>query len=328
MKKAILLVLVMSANFPLNAQWTDIRNFLSGLEIDVAYARVTQIPLIQINWRVITDYFDDTSPYKDLPFFYSQDKAWASMGTYFFNFLNADPNEMNFPALNLKVKYRQDDRLSYVQAVTNPFFSQNQRIFYLYGKTGVNKIDDADSFFSSSWGAYAHVGIIGAEDTTLIEKFFTNHFYGVPESSVLHYGLGYVLAGSGFQFISSFGPKDAWRLSTRLYFELNAFLPFVPTAELGLDWELDVNVTRDLSLFLDLKLMKSLWQSAGVMVGVRYHFRTVSELMASWEQSAADREPQVEPPRGNEPSPQEPIIDTPSNDNEYPPMENGRKRRR
>lgn len=278
-----LMTLFLLAN-SLHGQLTDIRNFLAGLEFDVAYSRVTQIPLIQFNLRKITDYFDDNSPFTDLPLFYSQEKAWASMGTYFFNFFNADPNEMNFPALDLMLKYRSEKYLSYVRMVVNPFFSQNQRIFYLYGKTGVDKIDDQDDFFYSSAGAYAHAGFIGAEDVTLIERFYKNHLYGSPDPSVFHYGLGYVMAGSGFQIIGGIGMKKNWRLSTRLYFELNAFLPFVPTLEIGLDQGFEVNINRDLAVFIDVKLIKSFWQSAGASVGLRFNFQTLSDLLNVLEQ--------------------------------------------
>ena len=269
----------------------DVRDFLENLQVEVGYSRVTMLPLIQINWAALLEILDDDESKSTLPFFLSQDKAWASMGTYFFEFLSADPYEMNFPAINFAIRHRTEKTISYVQIITNPFLAYNQRIFYLYGRTGVDYYDENEVGIFR-WGVYAHGSMIGAEDVFLLQKFFKSHYHGSPSYDVLNYGLGYALAGSGFHVLWGLGSPKSLLFTVRPYFELNAYLPFHPSAELGIDFGLEISSLPDLVFYTHVKMMKTLWQASGVDMGFRYGFRSLAEVLKAVE-SGESQNPQA-----------------------------------
>lgn len=320
MRRVMRLVILLGGVMQAQAQLADLSNFLSGLEIEAAYARVTMIPLIQLNWAALLDLIGGEE--SEYPFFYPQDRAWASMGTYLPMLLLGDPNEMNLPALDIRVRYwvgggdelRHLGTVSYVQIVTNPFLSPNQRLFFLHGKTGVDKVFGDDSPVWVSGGAYAHVTMLGAEDVGLIPKFYMNHFYGAPPKQALYYGLGYVLAGSGFHFSLYFGDREGWEIQNRFYVELSAYLPFEVSSELGWDTGVRIAVNRDLSVFVEARWIKTLWQASGLSIGVRYGFGSLAQALRALESSVQDSAPSTEetPGEGMVPSqePPPPALDT------------------
>lgn len=313
MRGTILLAVLLGRAVQAHAQLGELSQFLSGLEIEAAYARMTMIPLIQLNWAALLDLLGGEE--SEYPFFYSQDRAWASMGTYGPLLLLADPIEMNLPALDIRVRYRVGGRdeyrhlgtVSYVQIVTNPFLSPNQRLFFLHGKTGVDKVFGDDSPVWVSGGAYAHVTMLGAEDVSLIPKFFKNHFYGAPPQEALNHGLGYVAAGSGFQFSLIFGQRGVWEIQNRFYFELSAFLPFHLNTELGMDTIVCYSLDETLTMFLESRWIKSFWQNSGLSLGLRYGFGRVARMLGDLESSQHEDEPPAEDlTRPPEPRPAEP----------------------
>lgn len=288
------------------SETSDIRDYLANLEIEVGYARATMIPLIWLDFSAIPTLFSEDEETK--PFFVPQGNAWGSMGTYLFQFWNADPNEMNLPGIDLTVRYYNFDDINYFRLILSPFFAADQRAFYIRGETGV------DYEAAKPWDGFRTVGTIyafgnmlGFESSELLMRFFDNYGGGAPPVEATHNGLGMVSAGTGFRGTMQFGYLHDWSLSFKFYFELGAFLPFNLTYGTGMDLGFDLKIVDHLYLYLDARLMKAAWEPAGLNVGVRYRFQGVAGLLESWDTQEPETEDEVLAEDSQEPLAEEPL---------------------
>ncbi|GEM_PF-6329099 len=271
------------------ATWAD---YLEHLDLEVGYARATLLPLIWLDFSALTTLMDKE---KAKPFFIGQDKAFSSMGTYFFQFWNADPNEMNLPALDLSLIYENHDDINYLHVIFSPFFAADQRAFFIHGETGV-EYDGAKEweFFRATGTVYAFGTMLGFESPELLEGFFQNYSGGPPPVESMHNGLGIVTAGTGFRGTLQFGNYGEWSMAFKFYFELGAFLPFSLTYGTGMDFRFDLKIVEDLNFYLETRLMKAAWEPAGMRVGVRYSFGSLVGLFHSEEVQEETAEPEQE----------------------------------
>lgn len=254
-----------------HARLEAIWGILRDMEIGVGYARPTLIPFYQLDWMALAEYISIGGDHEK-PFWLDQPKAWASMGTYFGRLFEADPLEFNLPAIELTVRHRaihsnqHDYNTSFVRVVTSPFLAWNSRLFFFQALTGY-EFATIVSFGEVRTSLYAHVGMIGSENTNLFLSYFDNLFPGIPSLQVVNYGLGYVMAGSGFYWMIGLGKADRFLFFIKLFMELSAFLPFAPSGEVGIDVRAELTTNPWLMFYAETRLAKTLWQTGGVSVG-------------------------------------------------------------